>query len=66
MDDQKKNCGDTGSQQSQQGIKQDKPSHMNQGNQTFYPNQQKKEQSSDRRKNPGSSQPHEEPARKAS
>lgn len=33
----------------EQPIVQEKPSHMNQGDETFYPNQQKKEQNPDER-----------------
>jgi hypothetical protein len=35
----------------EQGIQQEKPSHMNQGNQTFRPDLQKNKIPSDRREN---------------
>lgn len=81
MDNQKtQNCGQTqqGMKQGEEGIKQqDKPSHMNQGDRTFRPDQEKRQDPSkeqEHRKDPGSSQHqdqgsgqhHEQPARKAS
>ncbi|HYK35498.1 hypothetical protein [Alloacidobacterium sp.] len=79
MEDQKtQNCGSGSVQQGQQGQqapKQEKPSHMNQGDRTFRPDDQKKQQggehqkqpaSGEHRENQGSTQRHEEPARKAS
>lgn len=78
MDNQKtQNCGSGSVQQTPQGQqapKQDKPSHMNQGDRTFRPDDQKKQPgehpkqqpSGEHRENQGSTQRHEEPARKAS
>ena len=59
------NCGSENLPRDEQGIRQEKPSHMNQGNQTFRPDQQKNI-SSDRREKQGSGQSDEERSRKAS
>jgi hypothetical protein len=51
----------------QQEISQEKPSHMNQGNQTFRPNQEKKQVPGERRENEGTGRPQQDDhSRKAS
>ena len=52
--------------QDRQGMTQDKPSHMNQGNQTFRPDQQKSQPPRDQHENPKGGQQDEERPRKAS
>jgi hypothetical protein len=53
-------------QRDQQRIAQERPSHMNQGNQTFRPDQQKNQNPDEGRENQGSGQPVEDRSRKAS
>lgn len=57
--------GSEGMRQDEQDIKQEKPSHMNQGNQTFYPDQEKNRMREDREKLKRE-QPDVERSRKAS
>ena len=53
-------------QRDQQRIAQEKPSHLNQGNQAFRPDQQKNQNPAECRENQGSGQPVEDRSRKAS
>lgn len=63
MDNQKTQNYGSGSVQ----LKQDKPSHMNQGNRTFHPDDQKKQQpASEHGEKQRGMQHQEEPTRKAS
>lgn len=67
MDNQKspQDCGPE-QKRHQEGNVQEKPSHMNQGNEAFRPDQQKNQSPGDRRENQKSPQPRQEPSRKAS
>jgi hypothetical protein len=58
------NCGDNGERE-QQEIRQTKPSHMNQGNQTFIPDKQRNQIKGDHR-DPQSEQTKKERSPKAS
>ena len=52
--------------QRQEGLIQEKPSHMNQGSEAFLPDQQRNQSPDERRKNQKNPQPQQEPSRKAS
>ena len=58
-------CGNEHMREDEENIKQEKPSHMNQGNQTFYPDQQKDKMRENRDKLK-KEQPGDERDRKAS
>lgn len=53
-------------QRDQQRIAQERPSHMNQGNQAFRPDQQKNQNPGESRENQGTGEPVEDRSRKAS
>jgi len=53
-------------QRDQQRIAQEKPSHMNQGNQVFRPDQEKNQNPGEDREKQGSRQPAEDRSRRAS
>jgi hypothetical protein len=60
------NRGNENPQQEKQEITQNKPSHMNQGNKAFYPDQQRKQSSGDSGENEKSGQQQDDRSRKAS
>ena len=60
------NCGSENAEKDEGRITQNKPSHMNQGNQTFYPDKQRSQSSGDPGENQNGSQQQEERPRKAS
>jgi hypothetical protein len=60
------NCGNENTERDDQEITQTGPSHMNQGNKTFYPDKQRDQSSGDQRENRKSEEQEEERPRKAS